>query len=231
MATTTTGAYSYLFYKPVYTAFSKLIINSTTTNQEKLGNEEIDYGLIFYNVGLINTYLEIMKSPAIMEKVVQRYPDLNLSVKELLAIVNIHTTGNQIITLDAYDYSYDRAANVVNAVTEVVKSEIPKIMKVENIEILYVADPDDVPVPLSQLSSRKVIFSFIISAMIAVSIVFLLEFMDDRLKTKREIQSMLGLPVFSMIPEIKPNDLKALRKKSKAQKKQMGDSAYATIGR
>lgn len=225
VSTVATGAYSYLFYKPIYTAYTKLIINSTTT-QEQMGNEQMDFGAMYINLQLINTYKELIKTPAIMDKVVQRYPDLNLTVTELNSTISVTTlNGTQVITLGAIDYSYERAANVVNAVTEVVKTEIPRIMKVNNVEILNVADPDDIPTPLSQQTTRKVIMSFLVSSIIAVSLVFLLEFLDDSLKNKKDIQAVLGLPTLSMIPAVKAKDMK-LHKKNASQKR-AGEAAYA----
>jgi capsular polysaccharide biosynthesis protein len=230
ISTVTTGAYSILFYKPVYFAFTKLIINKTIAQgQDQLGNEQMDLGAIYINLGLISTYKEIIKTPAIMDKVVQRYPDLNMTVEKLNSIVSVSANGTQVITLEAHNYSYEKAAMIVNAVTEVVKTEIPRIMKVNNVEILNVADPDELPTPLSQQTSRKIIISFIISSIIAVSIVFLLEFLDDTLKTKKDVQLSFGLPVFSVIPTIKPKDMRSLKKKS--ARKQTGEASYATSER
>jgi capsular polysaccharide biosynthesis protein len=229
VATSATGAYSYLFFKPVYSAYTKLIINKTTT-QDQLGSEQMDLGAISVNIGLINTYREIIKTPAILDKVVQRYPDLGLTTARLNKILSVYApNGTQVLTLQVVDYSYERASNIVNAVTEVVRTEIPRIMKFNNVEILNTADPDDVPMPLSQQTARKIVLSFLISTVIAVSLAFLLEFLDDTIKSKRDIQTVLGLPILSMIPAVKPKDLKPY--KTQASRQRAGEASYAAIGK
>jgi capsular polysaccharide biosynthesis protein len=228
ISTITTVLYSYDHYKPVYQASTKLIVNKTT-DQGQLGKEQMDLGAISTNIGLINTYKEIIKTPAIMDKVVQRYPDLDLTADQLSLIINVSAlNGTQVMTVVAADYSYERAANIVNAVSEVFKAEIPKIMKVDNVTILNVAKMDAQPLALNQKPTQKIIISFAVSLIFAIGITFLLEFLDDTLKKEEDIQLILGLPTFAVIPAMKEKELKSPRKK-KTSRDQVGEAPYATI--
>lgn len=226
VSTSTTVAYTYYFSKPLYTASTKLIINKTV-EEEQMGNEEMDFGAISVNIGLINTYKEIIRTPAILDKVVQRYPELNLTSDELLKHLDVSALNNtQVVTLSIADDSYERAADIVNAVTEVVRTEIPRIMKVNNVEVLNIADPSTPSTPITPNSAKPIVMSFGASLFISIAIVFLLEQLDDTLKTKREIQTIFGVSTLSMIPVLTKKELKSLKKKS--SRKRTGDVSYVT---
>lgn len=228
ISTLTTAAYSNRSYIPIYHASTQLIINKTITLDE-LGNEQMDLQAIGVNIGLVNTYKEIIQTPAIMDEVVQRYPELQVTSQQLIRMVGVSSlNGTQVMTLETTDFSYARAANIVNAVADVVRTEIPRIMKVNNVEILNVADPNDQPQPINQPTNLSVVISFAVSLMVAVGIAFLLEFMDDTIKTKKDIQATLGLRTLSQIPAMKKKDF-ALPKVKKQSRNKAGDAAYVTV--
>jgi capsular polysaccharide biosynthesis protein len=228
VSTLTSAFYSYQNYQPIYVASNKLIINKTI-GQDNVGIEQqMDFNAISVNIGLIDTYKEIIKTPAIMDKVVQRYPELNLSTDHLISTVYVSALNKtQVMTIGTTDYSYERAANIVNAVAEVVKTEIPRIMKVNNVEILNIADPNEQPAPENSKINQSIIISFIASLILAMGITFLLEFLNDTLKTKKDIQTVMGLPLLSAVPIIKQKKVKQ-QKKNKLRK-QVGEGQYATI--
>lgn len=223
VSTVTTALYSFLYYKPVYMAHTKLIVNKTI-EQEQLGKEQMDFGAIAVNIRLIETYKEIIKTPAITDKVVQRYPDLQLSSDQLSRIINVSALNNtQVMTLSAADYSYERAAKIVNAVSEVFKSEIPKIMKVDNVAVLTLAKITDKPLPVDYKRTQYIIISFAVSLMFAVGLIFLLEFLDDTIKSEDDIQAVLGLTTLSAIPASK----KEFQPKKQPSRKKVSEPSYA----
>ncbi len=227
ISTITTAIYSYNNYKPIYLASTKLIINSTTT-QDQMGIEQMDLGAISINIGLVDTYKEIIKTPAIMDKVVQRYPELNLSTEQLISMIQVSALNRtQVMTIDTVDYSYERAANIVNAVAQVVKTEIPKIMKVNNVEILNVADLNDQPLPLNQKTNQLIVISFAVSLIFGIGITFLLEFLDDTLKSEKDIQDVLGLPTLTAIAATKEPAVRKSKRKKKTRNV-VGEATYAT---
>lgn len=226
-ATVTTAYYSARNYVPLYQASTQLIINSTFT-ADALGNQQMDLGAININMSLVNTYIEIIRTPAIMDEVVRRYPELNLSTQYLLDWVRVSSlNGTQVMTIRTIDESYERAAYIVNAVADVVKTEIPRIMKVNNVEILSVADPGAYPPPVNPPSYLTVIISFAVSLMIAIGLIFLLEMLDDTLKTRKDIRDDLGLQTLATIPAMRKKDFH-LPSPEKSKRKKAGDAAYVT---
>jgi capsular polysaccharide biosynthesis protein len=203
----TTGIVSYFFIQPEYEASTKLIVNKSTdrvsTNADQLNINDINL-----NIRLIDTYKEIIKTPAIMEKVTIQYPALDLSVGELISKVRVSSVNNtQVMTLIVQDRSYNKAAEIVNAVSKVFQKEITNIYKVDNVSMLNEAKPMDNPVPVKPNPKLNIAISLVVSLMVALGIAFLLEYLDDTIKSEEDIQQVLGLPTLAMISKIKEEDV------------------------
>jgi capsular polysaccharide biosynthesis protein len=204
--------YSNYHYVPIYQASTRLIVNQTVQNSSS-GAEQIDFGAIGFNIELINTYKEIIKTPSIIEKVLQRHPDLNMSEGELIGAINVSdVNGTQLMAISARDTSYERAVKIANDVTEVFQTEIPKIMKVENIAILNVAKIQDNPQPVNKKSNQYVLIGFLGSFICAIVLVLFLESIDDTLKTEDELRHMFDTSILAIVPKMKE---KELRRKTK----------------
>ncbi|SFL10725.1 Capsular polysaccharide biosynthesis protein [Paenibacillus sp. 1_12] len=225
ICTALTAVYSTNNYKPLYQASTKLIVNKIG-EKDQMGKERIDYGAIGTNLALMNTYKEIIKTPAIMDKVVQRYPDINLSAEQLSYITTVsdlHET--QLMTIIVQYYSHEQAVKIVNAVSDVFQAEIPKIMKVDNITILNRAKLQDDPLPINKKSNQYIILSFVASLLVSIGIIILLESLDDTLKTDQDIRQAMDLTTIAYIPKIKKKELKSPKKKK--FRTHTGDENYA----
>jgi capsular polysaccharide biosynthesis protein len=220
-----TAVYSNLNYQPIYQASTKLIVNKTG-EKDQMGREQIDFGAIGINLVLINTYKEIIKTPAIMDKVVQRYPDLNLSSEQLSAITNVSDLRQtQVMTIAAQHYSYEKAVRIVNAVSDVFQTEIPKIMKIDNVTILNRAKLQDNPIPVNTRSNQFIILSFIASFVVAIGIILLLEAMDDTLKTDEDIRRLLETSTLAVVPKLREAELRPDKRTNSENK--AGEATYA----
>ncbi|MCR8635374.1 YveK family protein [Paenibacillus radicis (ex Xue et al. 2023)] len=226
ITTITVAIYSTNSYQPIYQASTKLIVNQTL-EMDQVGKEQIDFGAIGINIALIDTYKEIIKTPAIMDKVVQRYPELNMSAEQLISIVDVNAiNGTQLMTIVARYSSYEKAAKVVNAVSEVFKTEIPKIMKVNNIAILNEAKMQNNPRPVNKQSNQYIMISFVVALVIGIGVALLLDAMDDTLKNKEDIRQIFELPTLAVVSKVKPKEFKSAKRKRTP--KQVGDTPYVT---
>lgn len=225
LATIATGVVSYFFIQPVYEASTKLIVNKSN---DQVGLSQVDINTVNVNIRLIDTYKEIIRTPRVMDKVVADYPNLNISAEQLVDKVKVSSVNNtQVMTLIVQDPSYERAANIVNAVSKVFQSEIPKIMKVDNISLLNEAKDMDKPIPVKPNKNLNIAISFVVSLMLALGIAFLLEYMDDKLKTEEEVQQYLGLPTLTMITKMKPEDFQNNSKKTFEQR--VGEPSHVKL--
>lgn len=225
LTTTITGIYSYMFIKPVYQASTKLIVNEAKQNNPLVA---LDLNAVNVNLKLIDTYKEIIRTPAIMDKVAVQYPDLNLTAEQLTGKVKVSSVNNtQVMTLAVQDPSYSRAVDIVNAVSQVFKQEIPNIMKVDNVSILNVAESKEHAHPVAPNKLLNIIIGFIVSLMATVGIVFLLDYLDDTIKSEQDVSEVLGLTTLTVIAKIKKDDTES--KHGYTTKRKVGDAAYATV--
>ncbi|WJH35576.1 Wzz/FepE/Etk N-terminal domain-containing protein [Paenibacillus aurantius] len=223
--TAATALISFYYVKPVYEASTKLIVNKS--NDSVAVQPQITYDNVNATIKLIDTYKEIIKTPAIMNKVVEQYPDLGLSAAQLIEQVKVSSVNNtQVMTLEVEDPSYEKAAAIANAVSTVFQAEIPNIMKVDNVAILNVADTAEAPAPIKPNKALNIAVSLILSLILSFGLVILLEYLDDTIKTEEDALRHLGLPALAVISKIKESDLK--EKSPASSKRKVGETTYAT---
>lgn len=206
-ATATTAYYTFDRYTPQYMASSKLVINHTFSNDS--GVETMDIGAMNTNIRLIETYKEIIRSSAIMEKVVEKYPELRATSDELIRAVNVYSVNNtQIMMISAVGASYDRTAKIVNGVTEVFRSEVPRIMKINNVNLLTEAPMLSHPQPFNEPAISNLLLSFIIALLFSIGLIFLLEYLDDTIKTEDDILKVFDVPILASVTAIEKKDMR-----------------------
>jgi capsular polysaccharide biosynthesis protein len=228
LTTISTGIFSYYYIEPVYEANVKLIV---TKAQDLLGAQVIDYGSIGANIKLVNTYKEIIKTPAIMDKVIKKYPSLGTNSSDLIAKVNVNSSNeSQVMTISVQDISYEHAAQIVNSIAEIFQNQIPLIMKIDNVTILNEANAENKPAPIKPNPKVNTIISFILSFMIVLGIVIVLEYLDDTLKTEKDIKIYLDIQTLGVISKIKLKDMKSNQESSLIQK-QGGDPAKVSLSK
>lgn len=207
VCTILTANYSRSNYVPIYQASTKLMVTGV-------------------NISLINTYKEIIKTPAIMDKVIQQYPDLHVTTDQLISIVDVtNLSGTQVMTVVVTQLSHERAVQIVNAVSDVIKSEIPNIMKVDNIIILNRAKTLENPTPINQISNKYTILSFVGSLAVTIGIILLLDALDDTLKTDDDIREIFEQAPLAYIPKMKSRMLYVKRKRNVKNREE--ELAYA----
>ncbi len=200
------GLVSYFILNPIYEASTKIIVNRSS--EQSLANS-LDLNEVNTNLRLIDTYKEIIKTPAIMDIVVKENPDFGFTSADLMKKVSVSSVNNtQVMTIKMEDYSYEKAVQVVNAISNVFKDEISNIFKVDNVTILNKAQLSPVPDPIKPNPKLNIAISFIVSLMVAVGIAFLLEYLDDTIKTESDVEKYLQLPTLAMITSLDPEEMK-----------------------
>ncbi|MNI06654.1 Capsular polysaccharide type 8 biosynthesis protein cap8A [compost metagenome] len=221
-----TGVYSYVFMNPVYEASTKLIVNKSNEGQGV--NTAVDINSVNLNLRLIDTYKEVIKTPRIMDQVIKEHPELELTAEQLIQKVKVSSVNNtQVMTVIVQDLSYMKAANIANAVSQVFQQQIPMIMKVDNVSLLNEALPKENPIPVKPNPKLNIAISIIVSLMIAVGIAFLLEYLDDSIKTEEDVEKYLGLPTLTMIIKVKDEDFLHHGNTTAAERK-VSDSKHVT---
>lgn len=223
IATITAGLVTYYLIPPKYEASTKLIVNRSS---QQAGLEQVSLNEVNANIQLIATYKELIRTFAIMDEVVKEYPELDATSDELIQMVNVSSLNEtQVMTVSARDPSYERAAKIVNAVSSVFQREVPVIMKVDNVTILNEAKMYSNPVPVSPNLKMNILLSLAESLIFAIAFAFLLEYLDDTIRSEKDIEKYLELPVLAVISTYRKKDYNRLR--TRKSKRAMDETTYA----
>lgn len=209
-----TGVVSYFFIQPVYESKTKLIVNNSNSLKESL-----DLNSVNLDIRLVDTYKQIIKTTAITDKVAERNPQFGLTGEQIESLIYVSSVNNtQVLTISAKHKDYQLTANLVNEVAKVFVEEIPKIMTVNNVTILNAAKILENPVPVAPNPVLNIAISIIVALMLGIGISLLLEYLDDTVKTEKDVIQITGLPVLISIPKILPSDYEVGKSKANAVK-------------
>lgn len=201
----TIGIYSYYFIEKQYEASATLIVNEYRDSSTLLPT--INAGSINSTIGLIKTYKQIIRTPRIMKKVLEEYPDLANTYGELIGKVSVSSFNEtQIMTITVREGSYEKAAKTANAVAIVFQKSVPELMKVDNVAVLDQADPAEMRGPIAPNPNTNIAVAFILALMASVGLTFLLDHLDDTIKDQEDIEMLLGVPILTSIPKYTERD-------------------------
>lgn len=198
VAIATVGVVSFFFLTPVYQSSTQILVNQKASDQPYLNQSDIRT-----NIELINTYNEIIKTPAILDIVKE---ELNLS-ESLGDVITVGSTNNsQLMKLTVQHTDPQVAVDIANTTANVFKEEIVKLMNVDNVSILSPAVLAENPVPVKPNPMLNMAIALVVGLMAGVGLAFLLEYMDNTIKTEQDIEKLLELPVLGAIPQINLED-------------------------
>ncbi|TSB48576.1 YveK family protein [Alkalicoccobacillus porphyridii] len=186
---------SFFLLTPMYQTSTQLLINQTNQNPDQMYSQND----IRTNIELINTYNTIIKSPRILEPVIAE-SGVDLTVSNLQDIISVESADqSQVLDITVQDRSPEEAVLIANTVAQVFENEIPSIMNVDNVNILSVASVGENPSPVSPNPILNMLIAAVVGLMIAVGLAFLLEYLDTTIKTEKDIEDALGMPVLGAV--------------------------------
>lgn len=197
IATATSGIVSYFLLTPVYQTSTQILVNQSKNDQQVYTAGEVQT-----NLQLINTYNVIIKSPAILDKVIEQ-EELDMSAGALNGLVTVSSEQNsQVVNITVQNEDPQTAANIANAIATTFKAEISTLMNVDNVSILTNAQIGENPSPINPKPILNMAIALVVGLMAGVGLAFLLEYLDNTIKTEQDIENQLGLPVLGAITTI-----------------------------
>ncbi|WKA57745.1 Wzz/FepE/Etk N-terminal domain-containing protein [Planococcus shenhongbingii] len=188
---------SYYILTPQYETSTQLLVNQEQTDVIRIDNQTIQTDL-----QLINTYSVIIKSPAILGKVIEQN-GLNMSVDELNEKIIVESSEeSQVFEIRVKDESLAKAVLIANSTAKVFQTEIQELMEINNVSILTaaIAKPGQKPIQPTPLLNMAI--AGVIGLMLGVGIAFLLNYLDNTLKSEQDIKDYLNIPVIGTISTI-----------------------------
>ncbi|QCR31988.1 YveK family protein [Lysinibacillus sp. SGAir0095] len=186
---------SFYVLKPIYQAETQILVN-----QKNTGEEAYSWSVLETDLQLIDTYNVIIKSPVIVNKVIEKL-DLKMTPDQLSGQIYVSNEENsKVLTISVEDLDSTQAAEIANTVANVFKEEIPNLMNVDNITILAVAGENASPVKPNK--PLNIAISGVIGLLLGIGLAFLLEFFDNTVKSENDIDEILALPIMGIVSSI-----------------------------
>lgn len=215
---------SYFIMTPIYQSSTQFIVNDSnqaSSNQEA----QIDSGTIRTNVELINTYNVIITSNAVLDEVIEKL-DLTYSTGKLKDNINVSSEQNsQVVTVTVKDPDPYLATAIANETVAVFQQLIPEIMNVDNVNVLTEAETGDNPSPVEPRPTLNMAIAFVLGVMIAVGIAFLIEYLDTKVRSEKDIED-IGLTVIGIVSTMETEDIRidpSQRAQTEVRKRSKGD--------
>ncbi|SES42777.1 YveK family protein [Salipaludibacillus aurantiacus] len=208
---------SYFLLTPTYNASTQLLVNQSAEEGQQYTSSELRT-----NLDLINTYNVIITSPRIIEPTLEEL-NLERSKGALRDQISVSAEGDsQVVSITVEDDNPAMAVEIANTLALVFQRDIIDIMNVDNVSILSTAELADNPSPVSPNPTLNMAIAFVVGLMAAVGLAFLLEFLDNTIKTEDDVEEKLGIPVLASISTINPDkvsveDLTSVRKSRKGR--------------
>ena len=200
LAVTIAGVISYFFITPIYQASTQILVTQQKAETQQFNSQDIQT-----NLQLINTYNVIIKSPAILSKVIENL-DLGMTPAQLTEQITVKSEqDSQVVTISVQDPASFKAVDIANTTAQVFQEEIKKLMNVDNVNILSPAINPENPSPIKPNKFLNMAIAGVVGLMLGVGIAFLLEYLDTTIKKEQDIEDLLQLPILGLISPIPEN--------------------------
>jgi len=187
------GIMSFLINSPKYEVTTKLFIGKENSNDVKASDSDI----LMYQK-LLKTYAEIISTNNLVEKAIDK-DGLNITSEEVLSGLTVTPRSDtQILEIKYTSDDKVLAKDIIDSITnEFIRSSAEFIPNgaVKIIESAKIPEQ-----PVNDNKKRNIAIAFLLGLMISIGLSFLIEFMDNTLKTKEQLEQILELPVIGAIP-------------------------------
>lgn len=197
-AVAVSAAVSYFVLTPVYEVKTTMMAYGA---DKKLESDSNSLTEIQTNLKLINTYNDLIKSDKILEKVLNEL-ELDMTMGQLARKINVsNNKESHVIYISVKDTDPYRAAEIANMTAQIFEKEIQQEMNA-SIKQWSRAKVSENQAPVEPKPLLNIAIAAVIGLMLGVGLAFLLEFLDNTIKTEQDIENTLELPVIGVIMDI-----------------------------
>lgn len=190
------GAYSIFSKTPLYSSSARMLILADESN--------------------MTTLKALINEPAVLEKVAEKL-QVNRPASALsgqIAVENV--LGSQIVKITVVDSDPALAVKIANTTMDVFKQEAANILDFKDVDILTEAKPQEYPVPININHKQSIVTFLLAGLVVSIGIVFLLDSLDDAVKSERVIEKVLEIPVLGSVSKMNKKNIRGNEKAKEA---------------
>lgn len=188
---------SFVFTKtmidPVYQSSATLIVNNRRDEGQSVTNDELNSAR-----GLASVYSIVIKSNAVMEPVVKNL-DSGITMDELSRKITVSSVDNtQVIRISVKDTDKEKAQVYTNEIIKVAPEILVDMVEAGSVKVM--SYPQIANSPISPNTKMNVLVAGMLGFMLSVGIVLVRYLMDKTVRSTRDVETYLGVPVLGVIP-------------------------------
>jgi capsular polysaccharide biosynthesis protein len=183
---------------PVYQASAMLIVNKADSAGASQGSQPVTYNDILMTQKLVKTYSIILQSDTVLSQVIGSL-GLDTSTAALKKQINISGVNEtEVLKITVTSPDPVEAAVIANEIVEKAPEEIIRTAKVGSVETV---DSARIPAkPYKPSLPRNMAVAAFLGLAAAAGVIFLVEYLDNTIKSDEDIRQHYGLPVLGILP-------------------------------
>ena len=189
------SVYSFFIAKPVYQAETTLIVKTEKVE----GSQTVSGDQVSVSQKLAVTYGEVIKSRTVLENVIKNL-NLKETYGELSGKISVSTVSDtQIIKISVKDTNNANAAKIANEIPKVFTKEAIRIADANGVEVI---DKAKIPIdPVAPNKKMNIAIAGVLGIMVGVFSIFMIEFLDNKMRNPQDIEKELGLTLLGVVPK------------------------------
>lgn len=202
---TLSGCITEFLIKPQYSTSCTMYVYSNTdrvSTDSSIGASELDA-----SKQLVNTYIVILKSDNVLEKVIE---ELNLDAKaedirKLISCQQIDETEVFQVTVKSKDAVL--STNIANAIAQVAPEEIVRVVKAGGVEVVdYAKVPEK---PSSPNLIKNIILGAAVGFILSFAAFFIMAMFDTTITSEKDLEKEFEIPILGTVPRLLPMERNA----------------------
>lgn len=181
---------SIYFISPVFESSTTIIVR-----QNKNSNEAISIGDVNLSKSLVYTYAEMAKSNTVLENT---RIELGLSELNSKSITVSPVKDTQILKIAVQNTNPQLAMDIANTLVENFTKEIIRITSTDNVAVIDYAKLPNGPIKPNKFLNTAI--AGVLGGMLTTLVIFIREYLENTLKTEKDIEKYLGIPTIGIIP-------------------------------
>ncbi|WZL82797.1 Wzz/FepE/Etk N-terminal domain-containing protein [Vallitaleaceae bacterium 9-2] len=192
----TTFILTNLYIPDTYLASTTLFIGKDTDIASSISMSDLQL-----DSKLVLDYRELLRTKLVTREVIGEL-GLNMDYRTMVDRLDVETLSeSRFVKITYIDVDPERAAQIVNKLSETLVIRAQDIVGVDNIQIVDYAE-----VPRYKEGPNMFVnlaLAGIVAVLTALIVIFIIHKLDNRIRTKEDIEKLIGLSVLSEIPKFK----------------------------
>lgn len=185
--------------EPVYKTTTTLYIINKSEAQKSINYEDI-----LTNQQLVKDYRELIKSRNVTKAALEDLNIKDLSHDQLAKKISVSLkTDTRVLQISVEDKNPKKAMDLTNKVSEKFIEKSVSLMSVDNINVVDTAELPKIPEKPKPLTYT--VLALFLSLILTLGAIYFLEYFNDRIKSKEDIEEYLSISVLGTIPLVKTN--------------------------